>query len=88
MIDIDEVTSPQYFKMLTQARHTVTAPLQGVYEITRDIQDWAEANSLSAGLSGGGLSGWRNDGMVGLIGKRPSRSPYVPVGASGDTPTP
>lgn len=49
-IDMDTVTSPQYFKIFAQARHTVTAPEQGLYEITRDIQDWAEANSLSAGM--------------------------------------
>ena len=47
---MDAVTSPQYAKMFAQARHTVTAPQQGLYEITRDIRDWAEANSLSAGL--------------------------------------
>lgn len=47
---MDAVTSPQCFKIFAQAGHTVTAPQQGLYEITGDIQDWAEANSLSAGL--------------------------------------
>ena len=47
---MDAVTSPQYSKIFAQARHTVTAPQQGLYEITEDIRDWAEANSLSAGL--------------------------------------
>ena len=47
---MDAVTSPQYSKIFAQARHTVTAPQQGLYELTGDIRDWAEANSLSAGL--------------------------------------
>lgn len=47
---MDAVTSPQYVKILAQARHTVTAPQQGLYELTGDIEDWVEENSLSAGL--------------------------------------
>ena len=47
---MDAVTPPQYSKIFAQARHTVTAPQQGLYEITEDIQIWAGANALSAGL--------------------------------------
>ena len=47
---MDAVTSPQYFKIFAQARHTVTAPQQGLYEIAQTIQDRAEAHSLAAGL--------------------------------------
>ena len=47
---MDAVAAPQHLKIFTQARHTVTAPQQGLHEITGDIQDWVEANSLSAGL--------------------------------------
>lgn len=47
---MDAVTSPQNVKMFAQARHTVTAPQQGLHEITGDIQAWAGANALSSGL--------------------------------------
>ena len=47
---MDAVTSPQYVKIFAQAHHTVTAPQQGLYEITGEIRDWAEVNSLLAGL--------------------------------------
>ena len=47
---MDAVVLPQYSKVFAQTRHTVTAPRQGLHEITGDIQDWTEANALSAGL--------------------------------------
>ena len=47
---MDAITSPQYFKIFAQARHIVTAPKQGLYEITGDVQVWLEAQNVTAGL--------------------------------------
>jgi secondary thiamine-phosphate synthase enzyme len=47
---MDAITSPQYLKIFAQARHIVTAPKQGLYEITGDVQVWLEAQNVTAGL--------------------------------------
>jgi secondary thiamine-phosphate synthase enzyme len=47
---MDAIAAPLYVKRFAQARHTVTAPHQGLYEITGDIQAWLEAQGVTAGL--------------------------------------
>ena len=47
---MDAATSPQYAKISVQARHIVTAPRKGLYEIAGTIQHRSEAHSLAAGL--------------------------------------
>ncbi|WP_044037659.1 hypothetical protein [Octadecabacter arcticus] len=42
--------TPLYVKTLTQDRHTVTAPRQGLYEITGDILSWIETQAAITGL--------------------------------------
>lgn len=47
---MDTTAAPLYVKTLTQGRHTVTAPCQGLYEITGDILTWIESQTLMTGL--------------------------------------
>ena len=47
---MDAIAAPLAVKKFVQARHTVTAPRQGLFEITGEIQDWIDASSLAAGL--------------------------------------
>jgi secondary thiamine-phosphate synthase enzyme len=42
--------TPLYVKTLTQDRHTVTAPRQGLYEITGEIMSWIETQAAITGL--------------------------------------
>ena len=47
---MDAMTAPLNVRRFAQARHTVTAPHQGLYEITGDIQAWLEAQNVTVGL--------------------------------------
>ena len=47
---MDAIAPPLYVKRFAQARHTVTAPKQGLYEITGDILAWLEAQNVTVGL--------------------------------------
>ena len=47
---MDTIAPPLYVKRFAQARHTVTAPKQGLYEITGDILAWLEAQNVTVGL--------------------------------------
>ena len=44
------MTAPFKVKKFTQARHTVTAPHQGLHEITVDILAWLKGQTVTAGL--------------------------------------
>jgi len=44
------MTTPLKVRKFTQARHTVTAPRQGLHEITADIVSWLDRWSVTAGL--------------------------------------
>jgi len=47
---MDAMAAPLNVRRFAQARHTVTAPHQGLYEITGDILAWIEAQTVTAGL--------------------------------------
>jgi len=47
---MDISAAPLYVKTLTQGRHTVTAPRQGLCEITGDILTWIESQKVTTGL--------------------------------------
>ncbi len=47
---MDAIATPLSVKKFVQARHTVTAPRQGLFEITGDVRNWIDANALAAGL--------------------------------------
>ena len=47
---MDAMTAPLKVRNFTQARHTVTAPHQGLHEITGDIMAWLDGQTVTAGL--------------------------------------
>lgn len=47
---MDAIAAPDHVTRFVQARHTVTAPRQGLFEITGEILDWVKVNALSVGL--------------------------------------
>ncbi len=47
---MDAIAAPLYTKTFAQTRHIVTAPHQGLYEITGDILAWIEGQTMTAGL--------------------------------------
>jgi len=47
---MDAMAAPLHIKTFAQARHTVTAPRQGLHEITGDILAWLEGQTVTAGL--------------------------------------
>ena len=44
------MTAPLKVRKFTQDRHTVTAPHQGLHEITGDIMAWLNGQTVTAGL--------------------------------------
>ncbi len=47
---MDAMTAPLQVRKFTQDRHTVTAPHQGLHEITGDIMAWLNGQTVTAGL--------------------------------------
>ena len=46
---MDAMTAPLNVRRFAQARHTVTAPHQGLYEITGDILAWSRSTDRDGG---------------------------------------